>query len=115
MIMLLRLTLYSIFCSDHHAVPHSTLPELISSTLEIIQGQIYHKGRSVSKPDQISNSQVPVRHVVFMVHGIGQRLEKANLVDDVGTFRQTVSALAEQHLTTHQRNAQRILFIPCQV
>ncbi|CAK9859298.1 unnamed protein product [Sphagnum jensenii] len=59
-------------------------------------------------------SQVPVRHVVFMVHGIGQRLEKANLVDDVGAFRQTVSALAEQHLTPHQRNAQRILFIPCQ-
>jgi hypothetical protein len=59
--------------------------------------------------------QVPVRHVVFMVHGIGQRLEKANLVDDVGAFRQTVSALAEQHLTPHQRNAQRILFIPCQV
>jgi hypothetical protein len=55
-----------------------------------------------------------VRHVVFMVHGIGQRLEKANLVDDVGAFRQTVSALAEQHLTPHQRNAQRILFIPCQ-
>ncbi|CAM6040875.1 unnamed protein product, partial [Sphagnum compactum] len=59
-------------------------------------------------------SQVPVRHVVFMVHGIGQRLEKANLVDDVGAFRRTVSALAEQHLTPHQRNAQRILFIPCQ-
>ncbi|KAG0628641.1 hypothetical protein M758_1G042200 [Ceratodon purpureus] len=59
-------------------------------------------------------SQVPVRHVVFMVHGIGQRLEKANLVDDVGAFRQTVTALSEQHLTSHQRNAQRILFIPCQ-
>lgn len=49
-----------------------------------------------------------------MVHGIGQRLEKANLVDDVGAFRETVTALSEQHLTPHQRNAQRILFIPCQ-
>lgn len=47
MIMLLRLMLYSISCSDHHAVPHSILPEEIISTLEIIQGQIYlvdHKG-----------------------------------------------------------------------
>ncbi|KAH9322318.1 hypothetical protein KI387_016957, partial [Taxus chinensis] len=59
-------------------------------------------------------SQVPVRHLVFMVHGIGQRLEKANLVDDVATFRHIVARLAEQHLTTYQRNTQRVLFIPCQ-
>lgn len=59
-------------------------------------------------------SQVPVQHLVFMVHGIGQRLEKANLVDDVATFRQIVASLAEQHLTTYQRNRQRVLFIPCQ-
>uniref|UniRef100_A0A2P2MMQ5 Phospholipase SGR2-like n=1 Tax=Rhizophora mucronata TaxID=61149 RepID=A0A2P2MMQ5_RHIMU len=59
-------------------------------------------------------SQVPVRHVVFMVHGIGQRLEKSNLVDDVGDFRQITSSLAEQHLTSHQRASQRVLFIPCQ-
>lgn len=59
-------------------------------------------------------SQVPVQHLVFMVHGIGQRLEKANLVDDVGTFRHTATLLAEQHLTTHQRNSLRVLFIPCQ-
>lgn len=50
-----------------------------------------------------------------MVHGIGQRLEKANLVDDVGTFRRTAAAMAEQHLTAYQRNTQRVLFIPCQV
>ncbi|MCO5584362.1 hypothetical protein L7F22_038288 [Adiantum nelumboides] len=59
-------------------------------------------------------SQVPVGHLVFMVHGIGQRLEKANLIDDVGTFRHTVTLLAEQHLTSHQRNSLRVLFIPCQ-
>eukprot|EP00250_Pteridium_aquilinum_P016381 c23078_g1_i1 orf=201-2801(-) len=59
-------------------------------------------------------SQVPVQHLVFMVHGIGQRLEKANLVDDVGTFRQTATLLAEQHLTAYQRNSLRVLFIPCQ-
>ncbi|KAI5057564.1 hypothetical protein GOP47_0027579, partial [Adiantum capillus-veneris] len=59
-------------------------------------------------------SQVPVGHLVFMVHGIGQRLEKANLIDDVGTFRHTTTLLAEQHLTSHQRNSLRVLFIPCQ-
>ncbi|OVA14553.1 DDHD [Macleaya cordata] len=59
-------------------------------------------------------SQVPVRHLVFMVHGIGQRLEKANLVDDVGDFRRITSSLAERHLTTHQLKTQRVLFIPCQ-
>ena len=55
-----------------------------------------------------------MRHLVFMVHGIGQRLEKANLVNDVATFRQIVAGLVEEHLTTYQRNTQRVLFIPCQ-
>ncbi|KAD4180446.1 hypothetical protein E3N88_29037 [Mikania micrantha] len=59
-------------------------------------------------------SQVPVRHLVFMVHGIGQRLQKANLVDDVGTFRQVTQNLADLHLTSYQRGTQRVLFIPCQ-
>ncbi|CAA0842411.1 Phospholipase SGR2 [Striga hermonthica] len=59
-------------------------------------------------------SQVPVRHLVFMVHGIGQRLEKSNLVDDVGNFRQLTANLAERHLTSHQRGTQRVLYIPCQ-
>ncbi|KAH9725491.1 phospholipase SGR2 [Citrus sinensis] len=68
--------------------------------------------------------QVPVRHLVFMVHGIGQRLEKSNLADDVGNFRHiTVHLaelrhitvhLAERHLTLHHRGTQRVLFIPCQ-
>ncbi|GFP98743.1 phospholipase sgr2 [Phtheirospermum japonicum] len=59
-------------------------------------------------------SQVPVQHLVFMVHGIGQRLEKSNLVDDVGTFRHVTASLAERHLTSHQRGTQRVLYIPCQ-
>ncbi|XP_030509544.2 phospholipase SGR2 isoform X2 [Cannabis sativa] len=59
-------------------------------------------------------SQVPVRHLVFMVHGIGQRLEKSNLVDDVGTFRHITASLAERHITQHQSGIQRVLFIPCQ-
>lgn len=59
--------------------------------------------------------QVPVRHLVFMVHGIGQKVEKSNLVDDVGNFRQITAALGERHLTSHQRGTQRVLFIPCQV
>lgn len=50
-----------------------------------------------------------------MVHGIGQRLEKSNLVDDVSTFRQITASLAERHLTPHQSGIQRVLFIPCQV
>ncbi|KAL0369866.1 UNVERIFIED_CONTAM: Phospholipase SGR2 [Sesamum angustifolium] len=60
-------------------------------------------------------SQVPVRHLVFMVHGIGQRLEKSNLVDDVGDFRHVTASLAERHLTSHQRGTQRVLYIPCQI
>ncbi|KAJ0024284.1 hypothetical protein Pint_07570 [Pistacia integerrima] len=59
-------------------------------------------------------SQVPVKHLVFMVHGIGQRLEKSNLVDDVCNFRHITASLAEQHLTAHQRGTQRVLYIPCQ-
>lgn len=59
-------------------------------------------------------SQVSVGHLVFMVHGIGQRLEKANLVDDVGDFRRITSSLAERHLSPYQRCTQRVLFIPCQ-
>ncbi|PKA55077.1 hypothetical protein AXF42_Ash003714 [Apostasia shenzhenica] len=59
-------------------------------------------------------SQVPVGHLVFMVHGIGQRLEKANLVDDVGDFRRVTCNLAERFLSPYQRSTQRVLFIPCQ-
>ncbi|XP_048500563.1 phospholipase SGR2 isoform X3 [Beta vulgaris subsp. vulgaris] len=59
-------------------------------------------------------SEVPVRHLVFMVHGIGQRLEKSNLVDDVTNYRHITSSLAEKHLTPYQRGTQRVLFIPCQ-
>ncbi|EPS63168.1 hypothetical protein M569_11618, partial [Genlisea aurea] len=59
-------------------------------------------------------SQVPVRHLVFMIHGIGQRLEKSNLVDDVGDFRHITASLSERHLTAYQRRKQRILYIPCQ-
>lgn len=50
-----------------------------------------------------------------MVHGIGQRLEKSNLVDDVGEFHHITASLAETHLTSRQRDTQRVLFIPCQV
>lgn len=56
-----------------------------------------------------------MRHIVFMVHGIGQRLEKSNLVDDVTEFRDVTASLAERHLTSHQRDTQRVIFIPCQV
>jgi len=50
-----------------------------------------------------------------MVHGIGQRLKKANLVDDVVDFRRVTANLAERYLTSFQRSTQRVLFIPCQV
>ncbi|GAY62511.1 hypothetical protein CUMW_218370 [Citrus unshiu] len=45
---------------------------------------------------------------------IQARLEKSNLVDDVGNFRHITVHLAERHLTLHQRGTQRVLFIPCQ-
>ncbi|EFJ19019.1 hypothetical protein SELMODRAFT_419729 [Selaginella moellendorffii] len=47
-------------------------------------------------------------HLVFLVHGIRQRLEEANLVDDGGTFRSTAVMLAEKHLTKYQRHSQLI-------
>lgn len=50
-----------------------------------------------------------------MVHGIGQRLEKSNLVDDVGDFRIITASVAERHLTSNQLATQRVLYIPCQV
>ena len=50
-----------------------------------------------------------------MVHGIGQRLEKANLVDDVVDFRRITANLADRYLTPFQRSTQRVLYIPCQV
>ena len=50
-----------------------------------------------------------------MIHGIGQRLEKSNLIDDVGNFRHITASLSERHLTSYQRGTQRILYIPCQV
>ncbi|KAL0436642.1 UNVERIFIED_CONTAM: Phospholipase SGR2 [Sesamum radiatum] len=64
--------------------------------------------------NQVDYGWVPVQHLVFMVHGIGQRLEKSNLVDDVGDFRHVTASLAERHLTSHQRGTQRVLYIPCQ-
>ncbi|KAF7134374.1 hypothetical protein RHSIM_Rhsim08G0116000 [Rhododendron simsii] len=63
---------------------------------------------------KILELHVPVQHLVFMVHGIGQRLEKSNLVDDVTNFRHITAKLAERHLTSYQRGTQRVLFIPCQ-
>ena len=63
----------------------------------------------------LSLSQVPVGHLVFMVHGIGQRMESADLVDDVTAFRRNAAAAAEVCLTPYQRYQQRCLFIPCQV
>ena len=50
-----------------------------------------------------------------MIHGIGQRLEKSNLIDDVGNFRHITASLSERHLTSYQRGTQRVLYIPCQV
>ncbi|GAQ85140.1 unknown protein [Klebsormidium nitens] len=54
-------------------------------------------------------------HLVFMVHGIGQRLERANIVDDAHKFQAVSDAMLDQFLKPHQRQAQRVLFIPCQV
>ncbi|WVZ95480.1 hypothetical protein U9M48_041240 [Paspalum notatum var. saurae] len=100
-----------------------TGPKLGSNTIKLRRG---FSSSESSKPSQDELrqqkeeemddycSQVPVGHLVFMVHGIGQRLEKANLVDDVVDFRRVTANLAERYLTPYQRSTQRVLFIPCQ-
>ncbi|GJN12631.1 hypothetical protein PR202_ga30926 [Eleusine coracana subsp. coracana] len=73
-----------------------TGPKLGSNTIKLRRGFSSSESAKPSqdelrqqKEEEMDDycSQVPVRHLVFMVHGIGQRLEKANLVDDVVDFR----------------------------
>jgi len=100
-----------------------TGPKLGSNTIKIRRG-FSSSGAANPTQDELRQqkeeetddycSQVPVGHVVFMVHGIGQRLEKANLVDDVVDFRRVTANLADRYLTPYQRSTQRVLFIPCQ-
>ncbi|CAI7795361.1 unnamed protein product, partial [Closterium sp. NIES-53] len=75
-----------------------------------------HEDEQQVKEEELDDycSMVPVQHVVFMVHGVGQRLESAHLVDDVTAFRHHAAQLSHSHLTAHQRLQQRCLFIPCQ-
>ncbi|KAL0417935.1 UNVERIFIED_CONTAM: Phospholipase SGR2 [Sesamum radiatum] len=91
------------------------LLEGLGWTLLGILPDLSHKFFSWAELNQVDYGSVPVRHLVFMVHGIGQRLEKSNLVDDVGDFRHVTASLAERHLTSHQRGTQRVLYIPCQI
>ncbi|KAL6856925.1 hypothetical protein ACP4OV_018307 [Aristida adscensionis] len=100
-----------------------TGPKLGSNTIKLRRG-FSSSGSAKPTQDEVRQqkeeemddycSQVPVGHLVFMVHGIGQRLEKANLVDDVVDFRRVTANLAERYLTPYQRSTQRVLFIPCQ-
>ncbi|KAM0881939.1 hypothetical protein ACQ4PT_032581 [Festuca glaucescens] len=100
-----------------------TGPKLGSNTIKIRRG-FSSSGAANPTQDELRQqkeeetddycSQVPVGHLVFMVHGIGQRLEKANLVDDVVDFRRITANLADRYLTPYQRSTQRVLFIPCQ-
>ncbi|KAG8046318.1 hypothetical protein GUJ93_ZPchr0008g12586 [Zizania palustris] len=100
-----------------------TGPKLGSNTIKLRRG-FSSSGSAKPTQDELRQqkeeemddycSQVPVGHLVFMVHGIGQRLEKANLVDDVVDFRRVTANLAERYLTPYQRSTQRVLFIPCQ-
>ncbi|XP_020394631.1 phospholipase SGR2 isoform X1 [Zea mays] len=102
-----------------------TGPKLGSNTIKLRRGFSPSESASTkpsqdelrqTKEEEMDDycSQVPVGHLVFMVHGIGQRLEKANLVDDVVDFRRVTANLAERYLTSYQRSTQRVLFIPCQ-
>jgi hypothetical protein len=100
-----------------------TGPKLGSNTIKLRRGFSSSESAKPSqdelrqqKEEEMDDycSQVPVGHLVFMVHGIGQRLEKANLVDDVVDFRRVTANLAERYLTPYQRSTQRVLFIPCQ-
>ncbi|KAI4972420.1 hypothetical protein ZWY2020_003345 [Hordeum vulgare] len=100
-----------------------TGPKLGSNTIKLRRG-FSSSGSANPTQDELRQqkeeetddycSQVPVGHLVFMVHGIGQRLEKANLVDDVVDFRRVTANLADRYLTPYQRSTQRVLFIPCQ-
>ncbi|XP_040382779.1 phospholipase SGR2 isoform X2 [Oryza brachyantha] len=100
-----------------------TGPKLVGNTIKLRRG-FSSSGSAKPTQDELRQqkeeemddycSQVPVGHLVFMVHGIGQRLEKANLVDDVVDFRRVTANLAERYLTPYQRSTQRVLFIPCQ-
>ncbi|KAF3945930.1 hypothetical protein CMV_027745 [Castanea mollissima] len=83
-------------------------------SMQMLPACFVEKGVLRDKSICITRFHVPVQHLVFMIHGIGQRLEKSNLVDDVTNFRHVTSSLAERHLTSHQRGTQRVLFIPCQ-
>ncbi|XP_062196295.1 phospholipase SGR2-like [Phragmites australis] len=100
-----------------------TGPRLGSNTIKLRRGFSFSESGKPSqdelrqqKEEEMDDycSQVPVGHLVFMVHGIGQRLEKANLVDDVVNFHRVTTNLAERYLTPYQRSTQRVLFIPCQ-
>ncbi|AQK51147.1 Phospholipase SGR2 [Zea mays] len=102
-----------------------TGPKFGSNTIKLRRGYFCSESASTKpsqdelrqkKEEEMDDycSQVPVGHLVFMVHGIGQRLEKANLVDDVVDFRRVTANLAERYLTSYQRSTQRVLFIPCQ-
>ncbi|PWA58149.1 shoot gravitropism 2 (SGR2) [Artemisia annua] len=101
--------------------PKGSLPSIsesdpMSYDLATTRNKLYSdEEERVGVPVKGGLYEVPVRHLVFMVHGIGQRLQKANLVDDVGTFRQLTQNLADKHLTSYQRETQRVLFIPCQL
>lgn len=100
-----------------------TGPKLGSNTIKLRRG-FSSSGSANPTQDELRQqkeeetddycSQVPVGHLVFMVHGIGQRLEKANLVDDVVDFRRVTANLADRYLTPYQRSIQRVLYIPCQ-
>lgn len=100
-----------------------TGPKLGSNTIKLRRGFSSSESAKPSqdelrqqKEEEMDDycSQVPVGHLVFMVHGIGQRLEKVNLVDDVVDCRRVTANLAERYLTPYQRSTQRVLFIPCQ-
>ncbi|KAG0486261.1 hypothetical protein HPP92_008356 [Vanilla planifolia] len=94
---------------EHFSLQACLLPVLICK--EKHKGNWVKLRRGFQPSGSVKPTQVPVGHLVFMVHGIGQRLEKANLVDDVGDFRRVTASLAERHLTPYQRSTQRVLFI----
>ncbi|KAK8309364.1 hypothetical protein V6Z12_D02G121200 [Gossypium hirsutum] len=72
------------------------------------------RGYSASQSPKPTQDELRQRKEEQMDDYCSQRLEKSNLVDDVGNFRHITASLAERHLTSHQRRKQRVLFIPCQ-
>eukprot|EP00898_Chlorokybus_atmophyticus_P005929 jgi/Chlat1/6337/Chrsp44S05893 len=57
-------------------------------------------------------AQVPVGHLMLVVHGIGQRMLGADFPGQVGTMRDAAYEMAKQNLPLELRSKQRVEYLP---